>query len=167
MSFDQQIFITLLDKGLLAFVLLFGGFVLNWYLQNRKARDETIRELATSRADAYKDLWRILEEVKPAEFNAGEEDTKKKLDEALTNWYFNECGALFMSWQTTRQFFLVLDTVRNPTATFRQTQKMVSLLRTRLKQDCGIYSFFEALRQLPTPRKSPYLANKSMNQDAL
>ena len=164
MTFEQQIYITLLDKGLLALLLLIAGFGLNFILQSRKSRDETIRELAVARAEAFKALWSLMSQIKPSETADTSKNTVADTERKLTKWYHEDGGALYASWQTTRAVLLALDTLRNPEVSPDDVRIAVSRVRTQLKKDIGVYTSLDAWRQLPKPRPAPELPKKTTEQ---
>jgi hypothetical protein len=45
LSYREQVLLTLLDKGLLALILIVAGFWLNWYLEKFKSRQQLENEL--------------------------------------------------------------------------------------------------------------------------
>ena len=56
-SFDEQLTITLIDKGLLAIIVLVAGFALNSLLERQKAAAGLEQAQASERAEAYGKLW--------------------------------------------------------------------------------------------------------------
>ena len=156
----DEMFLIFFEKGVLALVLLILGYFLNSILQANKIRGETAAKLAVNRASAYENLWKKLAEVRPAYSEDVSHEKRNELEDLLIKWYHDESGALYMSWLTARRYMLLrraLDNKGTPSATIR---KQVSLLRTRLKIDCGIYSALQGLLPLPS-RKN---ANKSFEQ---
>jgi len=139
-----------------------AGFLAKWFLQERKARDDLIEALSSSRADALRELWAITT-LRPEIVSLKEGvpmplDLLRKTNAEIMNWYTQKGGALFLSWHATQLVFQLLDTLRDDHVQKSQLEKSVSLLRSRLKRDCGIYSFWEQKRQLKRPRPSPWPA---------
>jgi hypothetical protein len=136
------------------------GFCAKWFLQNRKSRDELVEALACPRADALRELWAITT-LRPRITSLQESSPVPTELLAETNcqimrWYTEKGGALFLSWHGTRTLFSLLDSLRDEKVTRRTLEERVSALRTRLKRDCGIYSYFDARRMLVSPRPSPW-----------
>ena len=156
---------TLLLLELAKLVLLpAAGFVVGitaqWLLQERKSRDELVRALAEQRAEALRKLWEIT--TLPVEITALGTDLalpselREPLDRSILDWYTKQAGALFLSWSSTQLLFGLLDRLRSEQTRRGDLEQAVSLLRSRLKIDCGIYSAAEARRQLTRPRPSPW-----------
>jgi hypothetical protein len=147
---EEKIFLILFEKGILATILLITGFLLNAVLQANKIRGETIAELAKDRADAYKKLWKEVALIRPAENEEVSSDQRKQMEKILTDWYHEDSGALYMSWLTSRRYMLLRRSLDDTNSTSDFIRNQVSLLRTRLKIDCGIYSYIDGLLQLPS-----------------
>jgi hypothetical protein len=146
-----------------------AGFFARWFLQTRKSRDELLRELSPQRANALRSLW--VTTTLPAEIVRLEDyvvlplEFRQSTDLAIGKWYTREAGALFLSWQATQLLFRLLDVLRDNTSNKKQVADAVSLLRTRLKRDCGLYTAWEGMRQLVGPRRSPWPANPAVERD--
>ena len=97
MTFDEQLRITLLDKGLLAAILTLAAFALNWLLERRKARNELLKAISLQRVDAYKKLWALLEAVRPSDKADIPDPEMDRLAVALTNLDYEDGGGLFLS----------------------------------------------------------------------
>lgn len=160
--------------GITKYILLpaigfLAGFSAKWYLQDRKSRDELLQALATKRADAVRELWAIT--TLPPEISELDNDTavpsdpREKANSDIMEWYTQKGGALFLSWQATQLVFELLDTLRCKNVKKRHLKDAVTALRTRLKLDCGIYSFWDARRQLVEPETSPWPASKTIKND--
>lgn len=136
------------------------GFAAQWFLQERKSRDELVRALADQRAASLCKLWEIT--TLPAEVTVLEDgvvtpsEVRELLDRSVLDWYTKQAGALFLSWNSTQLLFRLLDLLRSEQATKKQLESAVSSLRSQLKLDCGVYSRSEAKRDLTRPRPSPW-----------
>lgn len=159
---------TVIEVGKL--VLLPGvgflvGFAAQWFLQERKSRDELVRALADQRAASLRKLWEIT--TLPAKVTALEgsmvtpSEVRERLDKSILDWYTKQAGALFLSWNATQLLFRLLDLLRSEQTTKEQLESAVSALRSQLKLDCGVYSRSEAKRNLIRPRPSPWKASSS------
>ena len=141
------------------------GFAAQWFLQERRSRDELVRALADQRAASLCKLWEIT--TLPAEVTAlaagmvTSREVRERLDKAVLDWYTKQAGALFLSWPSTQLLFRLLDLLRSEQATRAQLESAVSSLRSQLKRDCGVYSRLEAKRHLVRPRPSPWQAAAS------
>ena len=141
------------------------GFAAQWFLQERKSRDELVRALADQRAASLCKLWEVT--TLPAEVTALEgsmvtpSEVRERLDKSVLDWYTKQAGALFLSWNSTQLLFHLLDLLRSEQATKEQLESAVSSLRSQLKLDCGVYSLSEAQRHLIRPRPSPWKASSS------
>ena len=145
-----------------------AGFAAQWYLQERKSRDELVRALAERRAAALCALWEITTlppEIVGVEGSAGiPADLREQLDRAILAWYTKQAGALYLSWNATQQLFRLLDLLRSDHAREADLEAAVTSLRTRLKLDCGIYTNAEARRPLVRPRPAPWRGAASRHE---
>lgn len=147
-----------------------AGFFAQWFLQSRKSRDELLRELAPQRAEALRSLW--VTTTLPADIlSLGDDiilpsDFRQNADRAIGEWYTKEAGALFLSWHATQLLFHLLEVLRDNGSNKKALADAVSLLRTRLKRDCGLYTAWESTQQLVRPRNSPWMANPAVERDA-
>jgi hypothetical protein len=161
MAEQDLVLLTVLTKYVLLPSAGFcAGFLAKWFLQERKSRDDLLEALADSRAAALRDLWTITT-LRPEIAGLEDEVTlpSEFLEQAnadVMEWYTKQGGALFLSWQATNLVFRLLDVLRDKNASKGQLKKAVSALRTRLKRDCGIYSYWDVKRQLSDPRGSPW-----------
>lgn len=144
MSLSEQIILALVDKGLLALVVAAVGHYLNTLLQKHRARDEFLVAIAASRVEAYKELWKLTEQLKIADI----EKVRQKLETDLEDWYYDNAGALFLSFNAADKFFRAKESLDNQN--IGDVKKAFSSLRTELKYDCGIYSSQEKSKQLPS-----------------
>ena len=150
---EDGMFLIWFEKGLLAMGLLIVGFFLNYILQANKIRGETAAKLAINRADAYEKLWKGLTEVRPADSENVSTDKRKELEKFLIKWYHDDSGAFYMSWSTARRYMLLRRMLDNKKTSNDIIRKQVSLLRTRLKVDCGIYTGLQGLLPLPNRKE--------------
>ena len=145
MTFQEQLAITLLDKLLIGGLLLFAGFLLNVILEKRKANDELKKAVALERVKAYQVLWAIS-------IKSVDQAAKSERRQDFGKWY-NEGGALFLSFNAARRFFEATKLLRDDHDNVREIQSVLSLLRTKLKHDCGTYGRKEADSQIPEAGK--------------
>ena len=171
MSIDTaQALVELAKLVLLPALGFLAGFAAQWLLQERKSRDELLRALAEKRADALCRLWELTTlpvEVTALTATADLPGTvREQLDRPIVDWYTKQAGALYLSWPATQQLFRLLDLLRSEGTHKANLESAVSALRSRLKLDCGIYSYSEAKRDLARPRPAPWTANRSIEPTA-
>jgi hypothetical protein len=158
---EAQLLAELSKYILLPSIAFCAGFLAKWFLQERKSRNELINALASPRADALRELWAIT--TLTPQIASLENDVTipsnllKQVNAEILEWYTSEGGALFLSWQATNSVFRLLDALRNGDTRRANLEEAVSSLRTILKRDCGMYSYWEARKPLKRPRPSPWL----------
>ena len=143
-----------------------AGFLAKWFLQSRKARDELLKALATRRAESLEALWKLTTPFARSPEHQAALDRRIKADDELRKWYFEDAGALFLSWQGTKCYFEAVDCLRDKASAPESLKRKFSLLRTALKRDVGIYTRWSSWRQLPEPRTPLGLANQGAAADA-
>ena len=141
-----------------------AGFLTKWFLQAKKSRDELLRELSPKRVEKLSDLWELTTPFAKCPQEQTKLGRRIELDAKFREWYFNNSGAMFLSWKGTKRYFKAIDTLRDVKSSPKQLKDMFSLLRTELKHDCGIYTRWNCLRQLPAPREPLDTANKTNQQ---
>ncbi|MDE2457200.1 MAG: hypothetical protein KGL43_26720 [Burkholderiales bacterium] len=139
-----------------------AGLAAQWFLQERKSRDELQRALAAERAQALRQLWELTS-LPPELTRLGAQSAvpaalRERIDRAILAWYTEQAGALYLSWPATQALFRLLDRLRDAACRKPELESSVSSLRTRLKHDCGIYSSREMRRPLARPRPAPWAA---------
>jgi hypothetical protein len=162
--------ITILEKGLLLIVGAMLGFFFNWLIQKKKtkdqqrlqdqrlidelqlqkqtARDEFVTAISESRVEAYVELWKFTERVKYATKEVIPKDRRKELFHHLVKWYYEDAGAMFLSFNATARFNEARQKLCNSSSSDEEVREAFSSLRTELKFDCGIYSLDEKDKQL-------------------
>lgn len=146
-NFEQQLLITLVDKGLLALVVLAAGFVFNSVLQRRRARDSLLQAISAERVNAYKTLWEMTAPVRPSSDGEISSDTRNFLSECMTEWYYAKGGGLFLSHDAASLFLGARATLQGK-AKADDVRSAFSALRSQLKFDCGVYSKCEQHKDL-------------------
>jgi hypothetical protein len=159
MGLEELLKLDVAKLIILPVIGFFAGFAYKWFLQERKSRDELAHALATERAKKLHDLWSITSRPKIETLkdkDVVDPELLKEANEAILKWYREDAGALFLSWRATDLLFRVLDVLRRKgTVRKRDVRKAVSALRTRLKYDCGFYSYWDVERQLKDPKPMP------------
>ncbi|MCP4340398.1 MAG: hypothetical protein GY799_16285 [Desulfobulbaceae bacterium] len=143
-----------------------AGFFTKWFLQSKKSRDELLRELTPQRAQSLKALWKLTTPFAIDPKNQAEQEIRVKADSAFRKWYFDHAGAMFLSWKSTKIYFEAIDCLRDENSSPQTLENRFSRLRTKLKQDFGIYTRWNSLRKLPTPRAPITSAKKANLVDA-
>jgi hypothetical protein len=164
MGQDEIHFLTVFAKYVLFPVIgFFAGFATQWFLQERKSRSELVQALASQRAEELRKLWAIT--TLPSQITVLESgvtvpsNLREQANAQIIEWYTQNGGALFLSWEATQLVFQLLDTLRNERCQKNHLEKAVSALRTRLKYDCGMYSLWEVKAQIKRPRPSPWMGH--------
>ena len=128
-----------------------AGLFSKWFLQTQKARDNTLRALAPERARAFITLTSLTGPFAPyAQLN---KDQRRTADINFRKWYYDNGGSLFLSWRSAKRYLLAIDALRDPDSSDKTLERVFSRLRSQLRRDCGIYSWWNAWRQLPRPRE--------------
>lgn len=158
---DLKVIAAILKYALFPVIAFAAGFFVKWFLQSRKSRGELLQALAPQRAEALKTLWKLTTPFDCAPEKHTTLIRRTQADVAFRNWYFEEAGALFLSWRSTKRYFNAIDCLRDPASDSRALKLKFSLLRTALKRDCGIYTCWNGWRQLPAPRAPLKAVNQS------
>ncbi len=156
---DKELFLLLIDKGLLALILALVAGLVSYLLNLQKANHDLATAIAEKRATAYEAIWKATEPFRKTE---PEPATRALLAEALTQLnkaYFQDSGALYLSWDATQLLQHAkskLTDLRDkapetgaiPEPDFKTVRDSFSALRTQLKQDLMIYSKRDAQRRI-------------------
>lgn len=153
-GFTKELMIILIDKGLLAIMVLIVGYYFNKLLQKKKARDSMLEAIVEQRISAYKSLWETTQVVKFARREEILLDEKQELAEKLSQWYYKDGAAMFLSFKASKLYGEAREVLReDSTASFKEIQQTFSSLRTQLKNDLKIYSEGEDKKQTIDPNK--------------
>lgn len=151
-EFEQKIFLTLLDKGLLAVVLAVAGGFIKWLLQIHAAKKAILGETAQYRAAACAALWGATEPFRatdPPE-DIAEVITASQTD--LSTKYFEGGNAMYLSRKATKLFNQARQELRNQAKKSKPDWKIIqskfSAFRTQLKIDIGSYSILDKYRKV-------------------
>jgi len=144
MSFEEQMIITLVDKGLLALVIAVVGFALNLLLARQQARANIQQAIAPLRVKALTELWSKTEKLGFAKQQSLSPDQRTSIFQELTKWYYDASGAMFLSHKATGLFLIARAQLQMESITDENIRESFSALRTQLKVDCGIYSLRDA-----------------------
>ena len=127
------------------------GLLAQWFLQSRKSRDELLKELSARRSESLAILWRLTTQFARSSKKPIPLAQRITADDAFLQWYYENSGALFLSWQSTRRYIEAIACLRNTQSNTTDLRVAFSRLRTALKRDFGIYSWANTWRSLPKP----------------
>lgn len=164
---DLKVIAAILKYVLLPVVAFAAGFFAKWFLQSRKSRDELLKELAPQRATVFRELWKLTTPFARAPKEQTTLIRRTQADVDFRNWYYEEAVALFLSWGTTKRYFNAIDCLRDQASDSDALELKFSRLRTALKRDCGIYTWWSGWRQLPAPRAPLEAADQGAPLDTL
>jgi hypothetical protein len=163
---DLNAITAILQSAIFPVLGFVAGFLATWILQSRKSRDELLKELAPRRADSLQALWKLTTPFARDPDDHMASERRSAADGAFRKWYFEEAGALFLSWRATKHYLKAIDCLRDPKSSSQALKGAFSLLRTELKRDCGIYTWWHGFRRLPSPRHPLASANQPAARDA-
>jgi hypothetical protein len=139
MSFDETVIITIIDKCLIALVLVLAGYVANLSIEKYKATEEFRKTFALVRVDAYKKLWSLMDTLSPTKHSEITEAERRTLSDLLQTWYYQDGGAIFLSLKAADLFIKAKDSLLEPGVSSHDLRERFSSLRTELKIDVGVY----------------------------
>ncbi len=148
----METIIGILQYVIIPAITFAAGLLSKWFLQSQKARDETLSSLAPQRANTLAALWKLTTPFALGSNDQVDSYQRRTADINFRKWYYEEGGALFLSWRAAKHYLLAIDALRNTSSSEQAVVDSFSNLRTQLKRDCGIYSWWESWKQLPKPR---------------
>ena len=140
MSFDETLIITIIDKCLIALVLVWAGYLANKSIEKYKAREEFRKTFAVVRVDAYKQLWSLMDTLSPNKDSEISEAERRALSDLLQTWYYQYGGAIFLSLKAADRFMEAKNSLLKPGVSSHDLRERFSRLRTELKIDVGVYA---------------------------
>lgn len=134
-TFEQDLWLAVIESGLLALILIGVGYFVNRRLEQDKA-DEGIRQkVAEARADAYKALWTLTSALKSRLDELSDDDVPQsdaqRLRQKLTTWYYDLGNGLYLSHPAASLFMHGLVLLEQPSVSRKQIKNHLSELRTR------------------------------------
>jgi hypothetical protein len=165
MTIDDQVLIIIIDKLIIAIILLIAGYLVKRSIEKYKsdeqkkiekfkADEEWWRQITKDRAKAYIKLWKLTEIASPSRTKEFNKEEKKDFFEKLTNLYYDEGNALYLSLYAVDKFLKARKLVSSKsTAELDKIKTAFSRLRTQLKVDMRIYSKKDANTKLPIIEK--------------
>ena len=148
-EFHQEIWLTVLDKGILAIVLAFIAGLAKWLLQRDQAQRDLIREIAPKRAEAYEKLWKATEPFCRKKLSEIDQQFRDEMHDKFNKAYFDEGAAMYLSHKASSIFVSAKTHLVDGTGV-AVIAKELSSFRTLLKQDLKIYTKREAETPLET-----------------
>jgi hypothetical protein len=139
MELQQQLLVSIVDKGLLALVLTIVAGLVKWILQRDAAQRDLMKAIAPQRATAYASLWNATEDLRRTNPPALTEERRKSVQRKLDEAYFGEGAAMYLSHKAA-SLFLRAKARLNDNAPESELREMFSAFRTQLKEDLLIYS---------------------------
>ena len=143
--------ITLVDKGLLALVALVVAYYFNRMLNKQKARDSMLEAIAEQRIKSYQGLWEISRTAEYSRTDQIPQEARKSMGKKLSDWYYKNGGAMFLSFQATKKYGSAKEILSDPKSELREIQDAFSALRTQLKSDLRIYTIDQQGKQAINP----------------
>ncbi len=150
-AFGKDILIALLDKGLLAGIVIGVGYYFNRLLHEKKARDSMLEAIVEQRITAYKKLWEATQMVQYARMEEISEAEKVALSDKLSEWYYKDGGAMFLSFKASKLYGEAKEILLDAESDFRTIKNAFSALRAQLKSDLKIYTEAEENMQTINP----------------
>jgi hypothetical protein len=151
-AFEQKIFLTILDKGLLALILGVAGGLIKWLLQIHAANKAILGETAQSRAAACAALWEATEPFRATDPPENIPDVIASAQTALTSKYFEGGNAMYLSRKATLLFNRARKElqyqVEKSDPDWQAIQSKFSAFRTQLKVEVGCYSWLDRYRKV-------------------
>ena len=138
----------ILDKGLLALLLIIFGLWANRLLANYKSTLDLKRNteimLAESRLPAFTSLWALTESTSPTRTKTLNKEEKNTLNLSLRAWYYENGNGLFLTNNLRKTYLAARKALEGESPESEdKISKVFSKLRTDLKNEIGIYGYFE------------------------
>lgn len=147
MTFDESVLLAILDKAVIAALILLTTYWLNTRLESLKAQLSLQATLAVPRAQALGTLWKHTQPLTPRGEKLPESADCQAAFKAIRDWYHLEAGGMWLSLNATDSCLALLTALEDQD--LKAVKAKASALRTQLKQDIGSYSEKEAKTPLP------------------
>ncbi len=150
MELCDAIILAVVDKLLIAVIVLLVGFWLNRKLERFKGGLSFQTALAPNRTQAYQGLWAMTEPLSPRDIKSLDVSVAKGRSlQQLRDWYYKNGNAMYLSLDAADLFLRGLQLLERPAVSAKEIKDHFSSLRTQLKVDLGIYGRSEARIKLP------------------
>ncbi len=166
MDVYESLLITVVDKGVLAGLIVALGYKVKLWLQEDQARRDLVREVSSQRADAYAKIWKATEDFRSTNPPELHDDRLRTARETLHKAYFDEGGAMYLSFEAARLLVKAKSALAarldaggtDGTVTDDDLRKAFSDFRTQLKTDLLIYTEAEKNTHLRAKKSAEPLA---------
>lgn len=140
MTFSEQLWLTIIDKAILAIGLLLVGYWINRRLERDKANEGIRQKIAEARAAAYLSLWQLTAEIDAIDGSLLTSQRADQLLNQVTAWYYQQGNGLYLSHPATQLFLEARAMLKSPSPEVISLKSGFSGLRTQMKQDIGVYT---------------------------
>lgn len=140
MTFSEQLWLTIIDKAILAIGLLLVGYWINRRLERDKANEGIRQKIAEARAAAYLSLWQLTAEIDAIDGSLLTSQRADQLLNQVTAWYYQQGNGLYLSHPATQLFLEARGTLKKTSPDVAAIKSGFSRLRTQMKQDIGVYT---------------------------
>lgn len=144
MTFSEQLWLTIIDKAILAIGVLIVGYWINRRLERDKANEGIRQKIAESRAATYLSLWQLTAEIDAIDRDPLTPEKVEQLLNKVTAWYYQQGNGLYLSHQATQLFLEAREMFKSPSPDVAVIKSGFSRLRTQMKEDIGVYTNQEA-----------------------
>jgi hypothetical protein len=110
--------------------------------------------ISDKRLPAYQKLWSIMKPLSPRSKEPLNQETRTRLENDFSNWFFDGGDGLFLTWQALDEYIFATGLLSNPKADDEIVRSAFSGLRTQMKIDLSVYTQGEAEGQIGQPRHS-------------
>ncbi len=140
MTFSEQLWLTIIDKAILAIGVLLVGYWINRRLERDKANEGIRQKIAEARAAAYLSLWQLTAEIDAIDGSLLPSQRADQLLNQVTAWYYHQGNGLYLSHPATQLFLEARETLKGSSPDVITLKSRFSRLRTQMKQDIGVYT---------------------------
>ena len=140
MTFSEQLWLTIIDKAILAIGVLIVGYWINRRLERDKANEGIRQKIAESRAATYLSLWQLTAEIDAIDRDPLTPEKVEQLLNKVTTWYYQQGNGLYLSHKATQLFLEAREMFKSPSPDVAVIKSRFSRLRTQMKEDIGVYT---------------------------
>ena len=148
MTFNQTLFVTVLDKAIIGGLLLVAGFWLNRSIELFKSQLEFRKQTAVAREAAYRRLWALTQIFSPSIRTDLPTEHRDEVALSLRSWYYTDGNGIYLSRTAADLFFKARDLLKQPDEDADRIRHAFSALRTQMKLDVGVYDTADAQTQI-------------------
>lgn len=148
MTFYDQIIVTIIDKGVLALLVVALGYKVKLWLQEDQSRRDLVREVSVQRAAAYEKIWKATEDFRSTDPPDLDPTHMAKARDNLKKAYFDHGGAMYLSHEAASRLLFakkllaqrIDHTPSSSTVSDEALRSAFSRFRSQLKADLLIYT---------------------------